>query len=194
MKMKLLMLLAGLLIISCKSPEARRPVTQKSGSYINESVERNRKIVAEEEARIQKIIQADSTRNYITSPDGFWYYYNTKDTTTTRTPEFGDVVEFDYSLQTLSGENIYTDEEIAPRTYIIDQEQLFSGLRQGLKLMKEGETVTFLFPSHKAFGYYGDKGRIGSDVPVISKVTLMDITEENEDNNNQNNENPNEEN
>lgn len=187
MKMKLLMLLSVLLFFSCKSPEARRPVTQKSGSYINESIERNRKIVAREEAQIMKIMEVDSTREYISSPNGFWYYYNKKDTTTTKTPEFGDVVEFDYSLQTLEGENIYTDEEIAPRTYTMDQEQLFSGLREGLKLMKEGETVTFLFPSHKAFGYYGDKGRIGSDVPVISKVTLMKITEENDDNNNQNN-------
>lgn len=182
MKMKFLMLLAGLLLFSCKSPEARRPVTQKSGSYINEAVARNRKIVAEEEAQIQKIIEKDSTHEYISSPNGFWYYYNKKDTTSTRMPEFGDVVEFDYSLQTLNGENIYTDEEIAPRTYVMDKEQLFSGLREGLKLMKEGETVTFLFPSHKAFGYYGDKKKIGSDVPVISTVTLMKITEENEDN------------
>ena len=178
MKIKFLMLLAGLLLFSCKSPEARRPVTQKSGSYINEAVERNRAIVAKEEARIQKIIETDSTREYLSSPNGFWYYYNTKDTTSTRTPEFGDVVEFDYNIRSLSGENIYSDEDIAPRTYAIDQEELFSGLRQGLKLMKEGETVTFLFPSHKAFGYYGDKNRIGKDVPVISTVTLINISEE----------------
>lgn len=97
------------------------------------------------------------------------------------------MVEFDYSLQTLDGREIYSDEEINPRTYTIDQEQLFSGLRQGLKLMKEGEVVTFLFPSHKAFGYYGDKKRIGKDVPVISRVILLDIQETNDENNNQNN-------
>ena len=187
MKWKYLMLLPGLLLFSCKTPEARRPVTQKSGSYINEAVERNRKIVAEEEARILKIIEQDSTNQYLSSPNGFWYYYNTKDTTSTRTPQFGEMVEFDYNLKTLDGQNIYSDEEIPPRTYTIDKEKLFSGLRQGLKLMKEGETVTFLFPSHKAFGYYGDKNRIGSDVPVISTVTLIDISDESETNNNNNN-------
>lgn len=182
MRMKFIMLLAGLMLFSCKSPEARRPVTQKSGSYINEAVERNRQIVASEEAKIQQIIEKDSTREYLSSPNGFWYYYNEKDTTTTRTPQFGDVVEFDYNLKTLDGRDIYSDEEIEPRTYAIDKEQLFSGLRQGLKLMKEGETVTFLFPSHKAYGYYGDKKRIGSDVPVISTVTLFEISEEPETN------------
>lgn len=184
MKKMMLLLVGMLFIFSCKSPEARRPVTQKTGTYINESIKRNQKIVAAEEKLIQQIIEEDSTNNYISSPHGFWYYYNKKDTTATNTPDFGDVVEFDYSLETLDGQIIYSDEEIPTKTYTMDKERLFSGLREGLKIMKEGETVTFLFPSHKAFGYYGDKGRIGSDVPLISTVTLNKITEEN---NNQSN-------
>lgn len=184
MKKLILPVLGILLMFSCKSPEARRPVTQKSGSYINESIERNKKIVAAEEELIMEIIEEDSTKNYISSPNGFWYYYNKKDTTSTKTPDFGDVVEFDYSLQTLDGRTIYSTEELPTRTYAMDKEKLFSGLREGLKIMKEGETVTFLFPSHKAYGYYGDKKKIGKNVPVISTVTLNKITEEN---NNQNN-------
>lgn len=172
-------------VISCKSPEARRPVSQKSGTFIQESVERNKKIVAAEEKEILEIIEQDSTNNYFSSPNGFWYYYNEKDTTSTKKPVFGDVVEFDYNLRTLNGEQIYSDEEIPKITYVMDQEELFTGLREGLKLMREGETVTFLFPSHKAFGYYGDKKRIGTNVPVISTVTLYSITPK-ENNQNQN--------
>lgn len=184
MRKVILPVLGILLIFSCKSPEARRPVTHKSGSYINESIERNKKIVAAEEELIKKIIQEDSTNTYISSSNGFWYYYKEKDTTSSPTPEFGDVVEFQYSLKTLDGRTIYSAEELPVRTYAMDKEKLFSGLREGLKLMKEGETVTFLFPSHKAFGYYGDKKKIGKNVPVISTVTLRKITKEN---NNQNN-------
>ncbi len=164
-------------MLSCKSPEARRPVMQKTGSYIDESVRRNRKLVAAEEDRIQEIIAIDSTNNYISSPNGFWYYYKEEDTIATVTPKFGDVVEFDYNIQTLDGQTIYSEEELDTRTYIMDQEELFSGLREGLKLMNEGETVTFLFPSHKAFGFYGDKDRIGSHVPLRSTVTLNTINQ-----------------
>lgn len=184
MRKLILPVLGILLMFSCKSPDARRPVTQKSGSYINESIERNKKIVAAEEELIRQIIEKDSTQNYISSPNGFWYYYNQKDTISSRTPDFGDVVEFDYNVQTLDGRNIYSREELPTKTYAMDKEKLFSGLRQGLKLMKEGETVTFLFPSHKAYGYYGDKNKIGKNVPVISTVTLNKITKED---NNQNN-------
>lgn len=177
-------LIFSLVVLSCKSPEARRPVSQKSGSFIDETIARNKEIVAAEESRILQIIEEDSTNNYISSPDGFWYYYEERDTVSSETPEFGDIVEFDYTIETLDGRNIYSTEELPTRTYAIDQEELFSGLRQGLKLMQEGETVTFLFPSHKAYGYYGDKKRIGTNVPIRSTVTLRDIEQENNNPNN----------
>jgi gliding motility-associated peptidyl-prolyl isomerase len=100
------------------------------------------------------------------------------------TPEFGDVVTFDYSITDLDGNVIYAEGEIPTKNYYMDKEDLFGGLREGLKLMKEGEVVTFIFPSHKAFGYYGDKNRIGTNVPIITKVTLHSI-------NNEPNKNPN---
>ncbi len=172
-----LILLTILMLGACKSPEARYPVSQNSGSYIRESVERNRELVAAEEEYIKNLMEEDSTTEYLASNDGFWYYYNKKstDTLNIEMPEFGDLVKFDYSLSTLDGEPIYAEGEKPTREYAVDQEKLFSGLRQGLKLMKEGETVTFLFPSHKAYGYYGDKNKIGTNVPVKAKVTLHDI-------------------
>lgn len=183
MKKMMSLLLGLLLLVSCKTPEPRRPVTQKSGSYINEAVARNKKIVAVQEEKIQKIIESDSAHDYISSPSGFWYFYNKKDSISSATPEYGDLVEFDYDLRTLDGTTIYSDAEIPTRSYTMDKEKLFTGLREGLKLMQEGETVTFLFPSHKVYGYYGDKKRIGSDVPVISTVTLHKIIKEEENNN-----------
>lgn len=179
MKKCLTALIGLLLLFSCKSPEPRRPVTQESGSYIDESVARNRKIVAMEEAKIAEIIAQDTVNEYFSSPNGFWYFYVERDSATARKPQYGDVVEFDYDLRTMDGRTIYSEEELPTMTYTMDKEKLFSGLREGLKIMQEGETVTFLFPSHKAFGYYGDTKRIGSDVPVISTVTLNKIISEN---------------
>jgi hypothetical protein len=47
--------------------------------------------------------------------------------------------------------------------------------------MKEGETVTFLLPSYKAYGYYGIENKLGTNIPVQSRVTLktIDKTHEN---------------
>ncbi len=183
MRYFIILLALMMLGISCKSPEARRPVTQQSGSYLDEAVARNKQVVAEEEALIQEVIERDTAHQYHSSPNGFWYYYHTQDSAASQTPQFGDLVEFEYNITTLEGTPIYTKDELSPKTYRIDQEELFGGLREGLKLMKEGETITFFFPSHKAYGFYGDKNRIGRNVPISATVTLKDI---NQQDNNQN--------
>ena len=171
----LLFLSVCCLLTSCKTPEARKPISISSGSFIDESINRNKKLAEREEARIQKIIQKDTTNKYLTSENGFWYYYNTKDSVSAITPKFGDVVSFNYNIQDLNGNIIYDKEELDTVTYAIDKEELFLGLREGLKLMKAGETVTFLFPSYQAYGYYGDDHKIGTNIPLQSKVTLHNI-------------------
>lgn len=171
----ILMLLA--FVVSCKSPEARKPISHKTGSFINASVERNIKLNKKEKEKIEQIIKADTDSEYIASETGFWYTYETKVEQDTLKPNFGDIVNFDYNVKTLSGQTIYSDEEIRPRDYVMDKEELFTGLREGLKLMKPGETVTFLFPSQKAYGYYGDTNRIGTSIPLMCKVTVNSITQ-----------------
>lgn len=167
-----------LVLSSCKSPEARRPISTTSGTFIKESIERNKKLLAKEHKQIEALMSQHPEHNYITSQNGFWYYYNNKaEIDSLTTPGFGDIVNFNYDIKALNGEVIYSKEDTKTQSYAMDQQELFTGLREGLKLMKTGETVTFLFPSQKAFGYYGDDNKIGNNVPLICKVTVNSITE-----------------
>jgi len=166
-----------LTVIGCETPQARRPVSVKSGSFIDQSVERNKKLNSEQYERIQQIIQNNPDTKFIASPNGFWYYYNVKVEGDSITPKFGDLVNFDYSVTDFNNNPIYTEEDIKTRNYAMDQEELFSGLREGLKLMKARETITFLFPSDKAYGYYGDENKIGTNIPLICRVTIYKITQ-----------------
>jgi len=178
--MKLTITICSLLFIfiSCKPPEARRPLSVKSGSFINESIERNKQLAAKEEAIIQKLIKKDSIHKYLASDGGFWYYYVSRDTLASDMPKFGDIVDFNYNVKDLNKNIIYTKEEIDTINYTIDKQELFLGLREGLKLMKEGEVVTFLFPSYQAYGYYGDDDKIGTNIPLITEVYLHKITKQ----------------
>ncbi|MEN3322908.1 gliding motility-associated peptidyl-prolyl isomerase GldI [Mariniflexile soesokkakense] len=167
-----------LAFISCKQPEARRPVSVSSGSFINASVERNKKLYAQEQSQIQKIMKLHKENNYIASESGFWYYYNTKvEIDSLETPKFGDIVNYNYNVKSLNGGLIYSKEALKTQNYVMDREELFTGLREGLKLLKTGETATFLFPSQKAYGYYGDENKIGSNMPLICEVTINSITQ-----------------
>ncbi|WP_271392888.1 gliding motility-associated peptidyl-prolyl isomerase GldI [Aequorivita sinensis] len=175
-------LLCSALITSCKSPEARKPIQSQSGTFIKESAERNKKLYEEEKDYIEKIIAKDSTHNYITSESGFWYFYNKRDTTSSDMPDPGDIVKFTYDIKDLNGSLILSKEDNGLQQYKVDQsnQELISGVRDGIKLMKEGETVTFLFPSYKAYGYYGIEQKLGTNIPVQSTVTLHSIEQSNE--------------
>ena len=160
--------------LSCKSPDARRPESVQSGTFLKESAQRNKKLNELETKKIEQII-AKSEDNYIASNHGFWYSYKTKIDKDTLMPKFGDHINFNYSVSDLSGLEIYPNRN---RSYLMEKEELFTGLREGLKLMKPSESVTFIFPSQIAFGYYGDDNKIGTNVPLICNVTLNTIKPE----------------
>ncbi|MFC7357512.1 gliding motility-associated peptidyl-prolyl isomerase GldI [Jejudonia soesokkakensis] len=168
---------AFIFFVSCKSPEARRPVKQASGTFIEASAERNKKIFESEKSQIEALINADSTLNYKSSDSGFWYHYVTKDTLTSQKPVLGDKITFTYNVKKLDGTVILSEEENGLQQYKVDQsnQELISGIRDGIKLMKVGETITFLFPSYKAYGYYGIDNKLGTNVPIQSTVTLKSI-------------------
>ena len=173
MKNKIYILLL-LVIIACAQPQPRKPVVKKTSTFLTESIERNKAINKAEENIFKSLMEADSLNTYIVSSNGFWYYYNKIDTVATRLPVRGDEVVYEYQINNVNGDLIYSKEELGVRNYLVDKQELITGLQDGLKLMKEGEEVTFLFPSHKAYGYSGYKNITGNQ-PLIYKVKLKEI-------------------
>jgi len=167
-----------LVVTSCSQQQARKPVSQSSGTFMRESIKRNKKLVANEEQQIDSIIKNNPAKKYIASAKGYWYYYDQEVTTDSITPKRGDVAYFDYEIKDIKGNLIYSEAELKPQEYHVDKQNIMMGLRDGIKLMNEGETVTFLFPSHMGFGYHGDNDKIGITQPLICTVTLKDIKPE----------------
>jgi gliding motility-associated peptidyl-prolyl isomerase len=163
---------------SCQSPEARKPEKSTSGSFIEASVARNKRIYEEEKALIQEVINKDSAYTYISSESGFWYAFTKKDTiSNAKKPSYGDLVTFTYNVKDLEGNMILSKEENGIQTYKVDQsnQELTSGIRDAIKLLALGESATFIFPSYKAYGYYGIQEKLGTNVPVSSNITLLSI-------------------
>lgn len=169
-----------LFLASCSNKQsARKPISQSSGSFIKESIERNKKLNNQEESLIADFIKKDSLNKYIASPKGYWYSYNIKVDETAITPVRGDITFFDYDVKSLEGEIIYTKAELKPQTYYVDKENIMMGLRDAIKIMKKGEEITFLFPSHIGYGYHGDNDKIGTNEPLLCTVKLNDIKKDN---------------
>jgi len=164
-----------LVLVSCSTPKPRKPIVRKTATFLKESIERNKVINQVEEQALLDYISNDSLNNYITAPNGFWYRYKKRDSLATKLPVKGDQVIYAYEIKDVNDEILYTKEELGDRNYLVDREELISGLQDGLKLMKQGEEVVFLFPSYKAYGYSGYK-KIAGNQPLVYTVTLKEIT------------------
>ena len=174
----LILSVVALSLLSCSQQQARRPITQTSGKFMKESVNRNKKLIANEEASIEELMKKHPERKYIASPKGYWYYYEQENTKDTLTPKRGDVAYFDYEIADLNGNIIYSEVELKPQTYLVDKQNILMGLRDGIKNMNKNEKVSFLFPSHLGHGYRGDNDRIPPNLPLVVTVSLHDFKPE----------------
>jgi len=167
------------LVSSCKQQQdARRPISQASGSFMKKSIARNKKLVATEETKIQDLIKSNPNVVYLASKKGYWYSYVTRNEIDSLTPKKGDVAFFDYEIKDLKGTIIYSELELRPQIYYVDKQNIMMGLRDGIKLMRKNEKVNFLFPSNMGYGYHGDDKKIGTNQPLICTVTLRDFKSE----------------
>ncbi len=176
-KLSIYLLLIAVLSVSCKHhEEARRPVSQASGTFMKKSADRNKKLVASEEDVIKKIIKSNPKVKYYATRKGYWLSYDERNLTDTQTPKKGDIAYFNLEIKDIEGNIIYSEAELGPQTYYVDKQDIMMGLRDGIKLMHKNETVTFLFPSHIAYGYHGDNKKIGTNQSLICTVTLRNFT------------------
>lgn len=175
----ILFLFVAIATVGCKQQQqARMPISRSSGTFMLESAERNKKLIAGEEGQIDSIIKSNPKITYTTSKKGYWYHYEIKNETDTLRPKKGDIANFEYEIKDLKGTIIYDKATLKTQTYAVDKQNIMMGLRDGIKLMHKKETVTFLFPSHMGFGYHGDNDAIKTNQPLICTVTLIDFKPE----------------
>ncbi|MBJ2125637.1 gliding motility-associated peptidyl-prolyl isomerase GldI [Flavobacterium sp. IB48] len=176
LKLSIYTLLFTVLLSSCKHhEEARRPISRASGTFMKKSADRNKKLVANEEEVIKKIIKSNPKVKYYATPKGYWFYYDERNTNETTAPRKGDIAYFNMEVKDIKGNTIYSESDLGPQTYYVDKQDIMMGLRDGIKRMHKNETVTFLFPSHMAYGYHGDNKKIGTNESLIVTITLRNF-------------------
>ncbi len=172
MKIRIIFFITSVFLISCAEPVARKPKKHGTTNFYKEVIKKNKKLNGLEKNRIESWIKKDTLHTYIESTSGYWYYYEKKDSTQSVLPKLEDVVEIEFDIKSINGGVFY---DKMKRFYKIDKEDFIPALQDGIKLMKKGETITFVIPSYRAFGVSGDGNKIGINQPIKSTVTLIDI-------------------
>ena len=154
------------LTFSCYQENARYPIDHRKKSFLNNSAERNKLILAREEVMIKKALEKESSLSFSLSEKGFFYAYIKKSFDKTSLPVKGEKVVFKYQIQDLEKKILYGYKELGPVEYYVDEENLLPALREGIRLMKSSEIILFLFPSYLCYGYQGDGQKIGNNQPL----------------------------
>ncbi|MDO4228946.1 MAG: gliding motility-associated peptidyl-prolyl isomerase GldI [Capnocytophaga sp.] len=174
-KWKLLVLIT-IFLVACSDKQARRPISVKTGNtFLKESAKKNRELLNSEEAIIDSIIKKDTVNTFVDSQHGFKFYYTKTNPEANYTAAFGDKVTYNYSISDIKGNEIYSELQDSDYEYLVEKEELFLGLRAALKILKEGESGVFFFPSEVAYGYRGDKEKITNNQPIIANIRVLKI-------------------
>ncbi len=161
--------------VSCEGPGPRHPVKRNTTSANQAAIDRSKKLLAEEEYMIRAIVTKDSTQNYKQSATGSWYFYDKKNNAKTDTAQPDDLVTMTYNVVGLNNDTLYRMQDIGIIKYKVDKQELFPGLRNAVKLLKENESATFLFPSSLGYGVPGDGDKIGINMPLKSTIAVLKI-------------------
>lgn len=169
-----LLVVLAILVFACKNSTVRKPIVKKTSTDVNQSILLNKKLNELEENVFKIFMKKDSLNTYFSSDKGFWYKYINK-STNTHSPKFGDLVNYTYAVFDSNNNPIYTADDLGEKKYLVDQQEIPEGIRNGIKLMHEGDNILFLFPSHKMYGYVGDGNKIKRNKPLIIQIKLIKI-------------------
>lgn len=80
-----------------------------------------------------------------------------------------------YKISLLNGRVCYTSDNKGFEQFVVDNDQVESGLHEGIKRMKVGNKAKFILPSHLAHGLIGDEDKIPSHAPIIYDIELLEL-------------------
>ncbi len=87
----------------------------------------------------------------------------------------GKVIRYNYETGLLTGKTCYRSEENGPREFLVGQGGVESGLEEAVLLLREGDRVKIIIPSHLAFGLLGDEDCIPKKAVVVYDLEIVNV-------------------
>lgn len=86
-----------------------------------------------------------------------------------------DIVLMDFDIKLLDGTVCYTSRETGAEEFVVDYDNVESGLHEAIKYLHKGDKAIIIIPSHRAFGLAGDMDRIPPFSALVYNIHLLDI-------------------
>lgn len=82
-----------------------------------------------------------------------------------------------YRVQLLNGDTAYHTEKGKPETFLIEMDDVESGLHEAIQLLSPGDSALVIIPSYRAHGLIGDQDRIPMRSTVVYHIGLVKLSD-----------------
>lgn len=89
--------------------------------------------------------------------------------------EIGKIAIMNYSVELISGEEIYSSEKDGAMEFLIGKGGVESGIEEGILLLHVGDHAKFIIPSHLGFGLIGDQNKVPPKSTLIYDIELLEL-------------------
>ena len=168
--------ITGLILIilsSCNNDTKRTKSYEEIMSYKEPLVKVNQILVDKDSAEIASYCERHKYDLQV-SKTGLWYKINhigKGDSAKT-----GKVANINYKVWLLSGKLCYSSDSTGPKSFLIGQGGVETGLEIGILKMREGDKAKFILPPNLAHGLLGDEKKIPARSIIVYDVELIKLT------------------
>jgi FKBP-type peptidyl-prolyl cis-trans isomerase FkpA len=155
----------------CKNNKKQQVVDYKK--IENDLLEQNKKNAHSESVAIDEYIKKNNWKDVIKTGTGLRYTIIQRgDGILAKTD---NIAKVNYKVSLLDGTLCYSSERKGPHEFKIGQDDIESGLHEGITYMHVGDKAKFLLPSHLAHGFTGDQKKIPSNSPILYEIELLGL-------------------
>ncbi len=157
---------------SCKNEPKPVASPQEIKKYKEPLVQVNKHLVEKDRIRIEKYAKR---RNWDMEKSETGLYYKISGEGTGELAIEGDLVTIDYDLLLLDGTLCYSTDSTGAESFVVGYEDVESGLDEGIRLMKSGQSAKLIIPPHLAHGLLGDQNKIPPRSIILFELKLLEV-------------------
>lgn len=158
-------------VISCRDQQKRKVLPfEKSKDYEKRMIISHIEFLKKEKDMISTFIDSVGVPFDSTGTGLRYYIYKTNEGDSIASKDFVFIV---YILTSLEGDTLYKSPEGTLQEFIVDYDNVESGLHEGIKKMRVGEKAYLILPAHLAHGISGDNAAIYSQTTLLYNIHLV---------------------
>lgn len=82
-----------------------------------------------------------------------------------------------YRMELLNGDTAYTSDPSGPEGFLVEEDNVESGLHEAIQHLSPGDSAIIIIPSYRAHGLIGDMDRVPPRSTVVYRIGLAGIRE-----------------